>query len=274
MHRRRTAASAVLALAAAGGLWVGAQAQSALAALGVDEPRARREVIGSLTSGYVNVSAAAKAIRAAAPPVRATLVRNAIAWARAYTESAAFKADYERQRQADTPAPPVFKGTVDDELAAQRAERQKSLEESKKNVEKVPASMRPQMEATIKQMEAQFATMDKDPQMTAMARQGIEAQRAYDRKAYDQRVIAHDKRFPADPRTLVARRLQEFLDTSRDVDFAARLVPAGSKQRFADQRFEAKSSEWKLCYRAGREAVTAARDAAQGWLAALPAQSR
>jgi flagellar motility protein MotE (MotC chaperone) len=259
----------VLALAASGGVWVGLHAQGALADLGVTEATASREIVRSLTGGYVNVYPASKAFKAAPATVRASLVKNAIAWAKTYTESAAFKAEYDKQRQADTPAPPTFKGTVDDELADQRAQRKKSLEESKKNIEKMPANMRPQMEATIKQMEAQFARMDTDPQMIALARQGLEMQRANDQKAYEERGRAHEKRFPSDPRVLIARRLQEFLDTSRDMDFNAKLVPAGAKQRFADPRYEEKRAEWKLCYRAGKEAVTAARDAAQTWSAAV-----
>lgn len=35
---------------------------------------------------------------------------------------------------------------------------------------------------------------------------------------------------------------------------------------FADPGLEDKSSEWKLCYRAGREAVDAAREAAKAWI--------
>jgi hypothetical protein len=56
---------------------------------------------------------------------------------------------------------------------------------------------------------------------------------------------------------------------SKDVDFDAKLVPADSKMRFADPRYEEKPPEWKLYYRAGREAVAAAREVAQAWLKAL-----
>lgn len=267
--RLPTKAMACLVVTATLGLWVGAWAQGALAALGVNETTARRDIVGALSSGYVNVYTAAKAFKAASPATRATLVKAAMAWAKTYTESATFMADYDKQREADKPTPPSFKGTVDEELAAQRAERLKSIEQSKKNIANMPANMRPQIEATIKQMEEQNAKMDKDPQVQSMLRQGIEMQRANDQKAYEQRVKAHKKRFPADPRALIAQRLQEFLDLSKDIDFGAKLVPAGSKQRFADARFEAKPAEWKLCYRAGQDAVTAAREGAQAWLGSI-----
>ncbi len=266
-QRSRVGAFAVLAVVV--GLGVGAWAQGALGALGVSDSTAPGSIVNAIARGNVPVSSAAKAFKAAAPAARATLVKTAMSWAKAYTESAAFKADYDKQREADAPKPPRFKGTVDDELAAQRAERMKGVEDTKKNLASMPANMRPQMEQMVKQMEEQNAKIDKDAQMQAMLRQGIEMQRANDMKAYEQSVQQHDTRFPADPRVLIARRLQEFLDLSKDVDFGAKLVPAGAKQRFADTRYEEKPDQWKLCYRAGREAVTAAREAAQGWLATI-----
>jgi hypothetical protein len=105
--------------------------------------------------------------------------------------------------------------------------------------------------------------------MVAMFRQMVELQRAGEQEEYQKRLEAHEKRFPPNPKTVIARRLQEFLDVSKDVDFDAKLVPAGSKMRFADPRYEEKPPEWKLYYRAGRDVVAAAREAAQAWLKAL-----
>jgi hypothetical protein len=113
-------------------------AQGALAGLGVNEETGRSMVEDWLTSGYFNPSPAARAVKAAAPASRATLVANAIGWAKAYTESPGFKAEYERQRQAARPSPPDAKGSVDEELARQAAERRKSLEEMKRNVSQMP----------------------------------------------------------------------------------------------------------------------------------------
>lgn len=267
--QRRSRVVGFFVLAVTVGLGLGAIAQGALGSLGVEESAARGAVVNALARGNVPVYMAAKAFKAAPPATRAALVKTAMSWARTYTESAAFKADYDRQRSADAPKPPRFKGTVDEELAAQRAERMKGVEDAKKNLATMPANIRPQMESMIKQMEEANAKTDSDAQMQAMLRQGIETQRANDTKAYEQRVQQHDRRFPADPRALVARRLQEFLELSKEVDFGAKLVPAGTKQRFAEARYEDKADQWKLCYRAGREAVTAAREAAQAWLGSI-----
>jgi hypothetical protein len=269
MTTRTRRNACIVAIATATACAAIALAQTALAGLGLDEARTRQDVLYALSQGNVNVYPAVKAFKAATPAVRVTLVTGVLGWVKAYTQSPAFKTEYDRQRQSNAPTPPKFKGTVDEELAAQRAEQQKGIDESRKSLAQMPADMRAQMEATIKQMEAQTAAMNKDPQMQAMLRQGIEMQRSEKQKAYERDVEAHAKRFPADPRVLVARRLQEFLDVSKDVDFAAKLVPAGTKQRFADPRYESKPGEWKLCYRAGKDVTDAARQFAQAWLAEL-----
>ncbi len=260
-------AALTVALLCGWGLSIGAQ--GALAALGVKEAEARIEALSALDHGFVNVYVAAGAVKAAPPATRAAMVKAAIGWARTYTESAAFKADYQQRRAASAPTAPTFDKTVDEELAAERAKRQKEAEESRKSLAAMPPDMRAQMEPVLKMMEAQNAKMDNDPQQQAMARQGLQEERANKMKAYQESVREHDLRFPADPRVLIARRLQEFLDRSKDVDFNASLVTADGVRRFADPRYEAKPFEWKLCYRTGRETVAAAREAAQAWLTAL-----
>jgi hypothetical protein len=75
---------------------------------------------------------------------------------------------------------------------------------------------------------------------------------------------AWETQFPEDPQVLIARRLREFLDACRDVDFEAKLDPESGA--FLEERYESKPNDWKLCYRAGREAVTAGRAIASGWL--------
>lgn len=257
-----------LCLAATGGFAAILFAQGALAGLGVQESQAKRDIVDALTYGNVDVHPARGAFKAAAPAARAALVKTAMTWARAYTESPAFRTEYEQQRAQAAPRPPKNRN-VDDELARQKADRLKGIEDAKKNVEKMPANMRAQMETMIRQMEAENAKRDADPKFAAMMRQGLEMQIAAELKEHQESVARHQKRFPADSKVLIAGRLREFLEVSKDVDFGAKLVPAGPRQRFENPAYEAKSSNWKLCYRAGRDAVGSAREFAQAWVAAL-----
>lgn len=74
-----------------------------------------------------------------------------------------------------------------------------------------------------------------------------------------------EKRFPSDANVLIKQRLQEFLSTSATVDFNAQL----NGSMFANPEYEAKSGQWKMCFRAGKAVVEAAREEAQAWLKEL-----
>ncbi len=97
--------------------------------------------------------------------------------------------------------------------------------------------------------------------------------RALAKKALDQAqgktAEADRSALDKDPNVTLRNRLQEFLDMSQDVDFDAATTGSGSSRRFVDAKYEAKSAQWKMCFRAGREATGAARTFAQEWLTEL-----
>lgn len=72
---------------------------------------------------------------------------------------------------------------------------------------------------------------------------------------------------------LIAARLRQFLDATKDVAFDAKLLPAGGGlMKFADPQYESRSTYWKMCYRAGKAPVEAARAFAADWLRQLEAK--
>lgn len=74
-----------------------------------------------------------------------------------------------------------------------------------------------------------------------------------------------EKRFPSDANELIKQRLKEFLDIAGTVDFDAQL----NGSMFANPEYEAKSGQWKMCFRAGKAVVEAAREEANAWLKEL-----
>ena len=75
-----------------------------------------------------------------------------------------------------------------------------------------------------------------------------------------------------DPQVQLAKRLQAFLDATADVDFGAETTASGGLKRFVNEEYESKPSEWKMCYRAGKETTEALRAFASEWLAELNPQ--
>jgi len=111
--------------------------------------------------------------------------------------------------------------------------------------------------------------MEKDPEQKAMIKQAFEMQAAQEKEEYANRLKEWEEEYPADPRKLIVRRIDEFLEESEDVDFSAKLVQSGGRMKFALTEYEDKPPLWKLCYRAGKEAVQAAREFAAAWRAEL-----
>jgi len=242
-------------------------AQSSLADFGLKENELKQRIVNSLEYGTVPVYPDKKLFKAAPPAVQAASVKNALGWVKTYSESAAFKADYAKQRESAKPAPPQSKGTPDEQFAKFLAEQRQGVENMKKSVAKMSPDMQKQMEGTVRQMEATVEQYAKDPQMAAMLKQGYERESISEQKNYQDRLAKYEKTFPPDSRVLIAARLHQFLDLSQNIPFDAKLVPSGpGKMKFADPQYEAKSDQWKLCYRAGRESVQAARAFATQWL--------
>lgn len=86
--------------------------------------------------------------------------------------------------------------------------------------------------------------------------------------AIDQKMDAvfKEEEVPKNPDDMVRKRLQEFLNTSESVDFAATL---DANRRFTNPEYERKPREWKMCYRAGKEVIAVAREEAKKWLEEL-----
>jgi hypothetical protein len=251
------------------------RAADAIRDLGLKEADAKESVVQAINSGSVNWWPASKAFKAAAPAVRAGLVTGALTWAKTYTASAEFKTAYEKVRQNQKPEAPKVK-SVDEEIAKQRAQLEEAIAQTKKTLAEPPAGVSPEIakairdgsESALKMLTAQLADLDK-PQTKAMQGQSVEYENKSRQDQYQRSMKEWETRYPIDPKPLLVTRLQHFLDQSTGVDFGATLVPCGSKKCFADKPAEQKPQNWKLCYRAGKEAVDAGRAFATTWLAEL-----
>lgn len=235
------------------------------ARLGISEQTARNRFEDTVNHNYVAYDdTAAKAFKALPASARAALVNDAVAWAKAYVASPAYKTSYAQKREKEKPTAPVLK-SVDEEVKKKLDEQQKQLDDFKKTVAAMPANQRATYEPTVKQMEAQIA----NPQTAVFFRQSIEADHAEAQRTYQERLKKWQDGYPADPAASVVRELKVFLDTTANVDFAAKLGSRNNLMRFVDDVNEKKSREWKFCFRAGKEATTAARAGATAWLAEL-----
>ena len=260
-------AAAIVAVAA--GLGV-AWAADLWSRLGITEAKAQTESVQALAGGNVPFYLVAKPVMAAPPTARAALVVEGLTWAKRFAASAQFKTAYAAVRNERKPEAPESKGTPDARVKAQFDGQRRSIEEAKKNLAALTPAQRKELEPMIKQMEESLAKSVSDPAMLAMMKANAAAEDQDAKDRYQMALAAWEKEYPADSSVLVAGRLHQFLDACGSIDFAAKLVTTGGRKLFADAQYQEKPGEWKLCFRAGRETVDAAKTFATAWLAELP----
>lgn len=267
--------SLVLALAAAWALGNAAALRAeqggagVLAELGLDAAAAKEGVLEALAGGAAYNEAAYRAFKSLPGPARGTLVRSGLAWIKSYVAGAEFRAAYDRLRERNKPRAPELRASAGDEMKKMKDEMEKSIAEMRKSMAAMDAQSKKDMEAAIQAMRDQMAGMGKDPGQMDLMRQAAEMATAEDQKHYKEELGKWEQRYPASPRVLIKKRINDFLAASSGVDFAAKLLPRGDRMVFANGSYEQKPAEWKLCFRAGREATEAARAFAKAWLAEL-----
>lgn len=239
-----------------------------LAQLGI-APEVAREAIGGVISGGVyNPGLPAQAFKQLPPAARVQAVTAGVAWVKAYVSSAEFTRQYAQVRQNHRPEAPAWELTPEQELQKAEDDQRQQREQSQQAIAALPPEKRKAMEDALRNAADLTAKMD-TPEARQKRLDAIKVDRAEQTNAYNAAVAQWRQDYPDDPRSLVAKRLREFLQLSADVDYSATLTSNGSTFAFENPAYQAKSSQWKLCYRAGREATAAARAAVQAWLTEL-----
>ena len=139
------------------------------------------------------------------------------------------------------PAPPEKPKSMDELRQEQKAQLHHSIEELEKTKKSFAADQQKQFDDYIHQMQE-----------------------------HETKVSEWQNEWPESPAPVLIRFLQNFLDVSKDIDYRAEVFKdAHGKLLFSKTVYENKPAEWKLCYRAGKETIEAARAAASQWLGEL-----
>jgi hypothetical protein len=245
-----------------------AGAGDVLQQLSVPKGEAAKDVVNAFAYGNVNFYRVREAFRKATPAARAAMTEQVLVWTKAYVSSPQFAKDYAAFRAEAKPQPEEGRLTVDQELEQRRAERKADLEKSRKAVAEMPAEYRKMAEEGYKAAVEAQKQLD-TPEFRKMERDALIEERKSDDADFNERLAEWEAAYPADPKALIKKRLTEFLRETEGVDYTAQLVNKNSKMRFANAAYEQKSPEWKLAYRAGKDATEKARTFAKTWLAEM-----
>ncbi len=248
---------------------LGAQSD-VLTALGTNTTEAHNSIFVTLTSGFPALTGERSVFRAASSEARAAMVRAVFAIARTFAGSTDFARRYALYRDAQQPQRASLPRSGTEALSQQQQAMEQAIKQAMANAAQLPADARKQLEDSIADMRKQIAELNADPEYRAAVDQMAAANAKQDDAEFAQKLAAFNAEFPEDGNALVERRLRQFLTACGDVDFDAQLeTGADKRQRFVNPAYERRSKDWKMCFRAGKPAVDAARAAANEWLATL-----
>jgi hypothetical protein len=260
MRRWVVVAMAVLVCAGISGI-----AADVFQTYGLDRQGWSDSFLSALTARWFNPYEVPAKLKALGTAERVTLVNALGAMAKTWFDTAEFKAAYKKKYENSLPddlKPPRTAAQIADQL---RADNKKALADLEEALKSMPPELRKQAEAGMTQMRA--GLKEQEAQVDAAAAQMAEEEKARYEEAKNR--PPDPDATPADPHVALKRALKGFLDVTAGVDYAAALKPASGRKVFVNAAFEQKPREWKLCFRAGREACDAARAFASSWLAEL-----
>jgi hypothetical protein len=259
-------AAAVIAAAAGGRL----AAQTALAQLGMTEAAARTFVLDEIKSPatgrrHAIALAGTRAFLKLPPAARPAAATGLFTWAKAYVSSPAFKASYDGHRRDRIPPDKRFPLSVDEALKKETDDVLAGFEQMRKGIGALPPADQQKVLDKLKEAQAMLT----NPEMVRARRAALEAERAAQGGDNAAQMREVEARTPANPQTLFARRLREFLEVTADVNFSARTINlTGGVEgiEVADRADRQRHWMWQQAALAGPEATAAARTAAQAWL--------
>jgi hypothetical protein len=211
---------------------------------------------------------------------RAGVINQLVAYAKKYTAGAEFKNDYKRRweaykndwvRRNYKPEPVTV--TAESIKAEEKQRLEQQLKAAEQNLNSPNPKIKNGAPYAIENTKKQIAALE-DPNNPVIKRRLDEANRmaTASQKQYDESKQKFEAEHPEDPQVLIKKRLQQILDVTADVDYAAELKEGyKGKKVFVNPVYEKKPAEWKLAFRAGKAATDAVRAAAQQWLKELNA---
>ncbi len=239
--------------------------------LNIPEDVARDCIWSSFSGKYLSIPSP-RTLKAVARGDRAAIVKEIAGYAREYTQTDDFAKKYAEYRESRKPTPPTPPKSMDDQRKEQKENLQKSIASTEEAMKSMTEENRATMKSVVDALKEQLKSLD-DPsnpmfskQMEEMSQQGYAAQMQEYQKQLDQ----WGKDYPETSKEMIRSWLVKFLEVSKDIDFGAQLKDGiGTSKVFVNPDYEAKSDQWKMCYRAGKETVEAGRTYAKAWLSDL-----
>jgi hypothetical protein len=234
--------------------------------LGIEKGEATETIFFNFQDGTLNFPYST-VIRKLALNKRAEAVKEIGDYIKAYTSGNEFAEKYKVAREQ---AKPQGIASNEEKVKARISEVEADIETTKADMKSKTGDMKKLYEASLLELNKELKAL-KNPHDPAHKYYMQEATELKDseKNMYAEDIKSWKEEFPPTVKELIHKRLVQFLEFTKDIDFNAKLVKRGSKMVFADPALEAKDGYWKYCFRSGKETITAARQYAQQWLSGM-----
>lgn len=234
--------------------------------LGITEQNADERISNSILGGYVDAYGIKNAKNIALGN-RKSVTMDLLNYIKKYVTTTAFVKEYTDLRERNKPKEQTLE-TPEQMQANEIAMRKKSVADIEENIKKTTdATVKKFFETSLEQAkQALKEAQDPDNKYFAAYRKNYPESVKSFKDSHDRSVADWNQKFPSNQLLFVKRRLQEFLNETKDIDFAAELTEKNGKRVFVNPDYERKSSRWKMAFRAGKEVVETTRDFVQKWI--------
>jgi hypothetical protein len=236
--------------------------------LGLSKAEANEKITNSLLSGALDPNGI-RNLKNIVLNDRAAIVKDVSAYAKQYAGSPEFIKQYLALKEENRPE--AMKIETPDELRINTIRRaREAVKEMEESLKKAPSDMKSIFEKTLETAKQNLKTTeDPDNKYMKSYAQNFASLQQQMKQSHENALKSWEAKYPSNHLLFIKVRLQEFLDATKDVDFAAQVTERNGIKYFVSKDYERKDNRWKMAFRAGKPAIEAARAFAEEWLSEI-----
>lgn len=233
--------------------------------LGITKQDANERIAGGFLGGGLDIYGI-KNLKNILTNDRSAIVKDLAAYARQYASSPEYIAQYADLKSKNKPQP--YPVQTPEELRATTIQQAKeAIVQLEESLKKAPSDMKSIFEKTLEAAKQNLKQAeDPNNKYIKAYTQNFPSMQKQMKELHERALADWEAKYPTNHLLYIKSRLQDFLDATEGIDFSAQLVQRNGKKYFVNPAYESKSYNWKLAFRAGKDAVETARDFAQQWM--------
>lgn len=232
--------------------------------LGITKQEANEKITSSFLAGGLDYYGI-RNLKSIVTNDRAAIVKDLAAYAKQYVSSAEYIKQYMALKENNRPQP--YKLETPEEFRATLIKQTKeAVQQMEESLKKAPADMKSMFEKSVEAARQNLKQVE-DPNNKYLKSytQNFATTEKQMKESHEHLLKEWEAKYPTNHLLYVKVRLQDFLASTNNIDFSAQLTERNGKKYFVNPDYERKNQRWKMAYRAGKEAVEAARAFAEQW---------